>query len=233
MNIVLTPKKVTRILIFIVISLTIIHIVVKALTFYFGRGLGLGLLDLDKEQNIPTLYASMTLLFCSILLWIITFAKKQENSSDFLYWLGLAVVFLFLFIDETVSLHERISEPSRELFNVTSSFLRFAWVIPYGIFTIFLFLIYLKFIISLPKKTRYLFVIAGSIYVAGAISLELLEGSQRVYGKDQIIYVTLVTIEEFLEMTGIVIFIYALLSYISSELKHLQLRILFEETDSP
>ena len=44
------------------------------------------------------------------------------------------------------------------------------------------------------------------------------------YGKHNITYAILMTIEEFLEMLGIVVFIYALLSYMSSYMKGVSLR---------
>ena len=188
---------------------------------------------MQKENTIPTVYASLSLLFCSLLLWVISFAKKKEGDKDFLFWLGLAIIFLYLSIDEVVAIHERFNGPVRSVLH-TTGYLYYAWVIPYGIFVIFFGLTYLKFVISLPQKTRLLFIIAGLIYVAGAIGLELLESSQRVYGKNHnaqfVAFIT--TIEEVLEMAGAAVFIYALLSYISSELKHLQLRILFTDVDN-
>lgn len=89
---------------------------------------------------------------------------------------------------------------------------------------------YTRFIIHLAARTRSLFIIAGLIYIAGALGSELVSGRYyEVHGESGVTYFIMITIEECLEMTGIVIFIYALTSYIDLQLKDMQLRI----TSSP
>lgn len=48
-----------------------------------------------------------------------------------------------------------------------------------------------------------------------------------VYGSDNMTYVMEATIEEFLDMLGVIVFIYSLLSYMSSYMKGLSLRVHF------
>ena len=225
MDIDLKPRRTAQFFTLIVMCLTLAHIALLITRFYFGSSFGLALFDLDNEKNIPTLFSSVALLFCSGLLWIIALSKRKENSTGFLYWVGLAAIFIFLSIDETATIHEQFNDPIRSTLN-TSGFLSYAWVIPYMILVGILFLAYLKFIISLPKKTRFLFIIAGTIYVGGAIGLELLGNYHfDLYGENDVKYLVFSSIEEVLEMTGIVVFIYALMSYISTELEGVQLRI--------
>ncbi|WP_238178428.1 hypothetical protein [Calothrix sp. 336/3] len=72
-----------------------------------------------------------------------------------------------------------------------------------------------KFIINLPRKTRSNFLVAGLIYLSGAIGCELIGGyilDSRMRG---IFYLIIITLEESLEMLGIAVFIYGLLSHIS------------------
>ena len=84
----------------------------------------------------------------------------------------------------------------------------------------------MKFVFNLPSKTRILFLIAGSVYVSGAVGMELIREFYSKLYADNITFVTIIiTIEELLEMTGVVIFIYALMSYIDSELKDIRLSI--------
>ena len=60
-----------------------------------------------------------------------------------------------------------------------------------------------------------LFLISGSLFVLGAIGFEILGGWQEeIYGKFGIFYAICYTCEEFLEMLGVVIFNYSLLTYI-------------------
>ena len=52
------------------------------------------------------------------------------------------------------------------------------------------------------------------------------------YGEQNMAYALIVSIEEFLEMMGVVVFIYALLSYMSLQIKGVDLRIRIEEEAS-
>jgi len=75
----------------------------------------------------------LNLLIASILLSFIASAHKKTNSP-YVLWAILAAIFLFFSIDEISSIHESLTAPVREIFN-TSGLLFFAWVIPYGIFS--------------------------------------------------------------------------------------------------
>ena len=76
-----------------------------------------------------------------------------------------------------------------------------------------------KFISNLPKRTLILFILSGLTYVIGVIGIEMISSNiasdlmeHSVYN---LTYSILYTIEESLEMLGIIIFIYTLLNYIS------------------
>ena len=49
--------------------------------------------DLDQEGNVPTFYASASLLFCGALLGVIAATKKKQQSKDSVYWLFLSMLF--------------------------------------------------------------------------------------------------------------------------------------------
>lgn len=237
MDIVLKPRSITKFFAFIFLLLTLAHIAVKSTSFLVGNRHVVGLFDLislfdlDKEKNIPTFCSAAALVFCSTLLAIIALARKKMGK-DYFCWLGLAIIFLFLSIDEFAAIHERFVIPLQHALN-TSGILYFAWVIPYGLALIIFLLAYTKFIVRLPERTRFLFIIAGLIYIAGAFCFELIGGRYyEVHGESSITYFIMITIEECLEMTGIVTFIYTLTSYIDSQLKDIQLRITSSSTSS-
>ena len=77
-------------------------------------------------------------------------------------------------------------------------------------------LAYLKFVWALPKRTRLHFIMAGVIFLTGALGIEMLGAREAdIYGYYTVIYSFLYSLEEMLEMLGIVLFIYALLSYLA------------------
>ena len=85
---------------------------------------------------------------------------------------------------------------------------------------------YLRFLFGLPARTRRLFLVAGSLYVGGAIGIELVGGRHAyLYGTQNMGYEMIVTFEEFLEMMGIVVFIYALMSYMAEHLNEIRVFI--------
>ncbi len=182
------------------------------------------LVDFSAEKNIPTLFSSIALICCAALLALIALARRRRDLSS-LSWLALAVIFLFLAIDETASLHESLTKPLRESLN-TSGLFYYAWVIPYGAALVAFLALFLRFLVNLPRTTRMLFVSAGAIYIFGALGLEMLGGLRaEIYGVYDLGYSLIVTAEEFLEMLGIVIFGYALLAYVAEHFEKLTITV--------
>jgi len=181
------------------------------------------LFNLDGERNVPAVYSTLLLLFCACLLALIAHASRHKGAG-YLYWLGLALVFVFLASDEFFELHEGLVVPVRSALS-TSGLLYFAWVIPYTAALAVLALIYFKFVLRLPVRARGLFLLAGLIYIGGTLGMELLGGQyyEKVQRVDAAYSLIFVTIEELLEMTGLVIFLHALLSYIDAEFGEISL----------
>ncbi|MCB0197563.1 MAG: hypothetical protein KDJ65_36795 [Anaerolineae bacterium] len=229
MRIFLNPKKVSLFFLVIVILLTVANIANFLVAFYyFGRtDISSGyfsIFNLDAEQNIPTLYASISILFCSLLLGLIAYVKRESGEHNYLFWLGLALVFLFLSVDESSVLHNYLSAPLRK--RGASGLLYNAWIIPVGIALLIFVLIYLKFLFQLPRKTMILFIVSGAIYVSGAMGIEMIGGLQKdTVGTGNIAYQFMTLFEEFFEMMGILLFIYTLLSYIDTELDDLSISV--------
>lgn len=173
----------------------------------------------DKEQNIPTAFSSLLLLFTACILLRITLSM-WKNKEAFSHWLVLSCGFLFMSIDEYFSFHERLIGPVHKLvqnlLNVENvGILRFAWVIP-GIVLVGLLLVYFwNFLHSLPQQTKKFFIVSASIYLSGAIGMELIGGGFfEAYGVDNLAYSMIATVEESLEMAGVILFIWTLLKYI-------------------
>jgi hypothetical protein len=179
------------------------------------------LFDLDQETNIPSFYSALSLLSSALLLFYISYSKR--GTKDFLSWFSLGLVFTYLSLDEACVIHEMLINLFRNTFH-TSGLLYDAWVIPYGIAMVIAGIIFIPFLIRLPRKTMILLVIAGAIYVSGAVGVEMIQGDyEEIHGTQNIIYSVSVVIEESMEMFGIALFIFALLKYISLTPNHLTL----------
>lgn len=228
-----SPLKITRIFLLAIILIIIGHILEKLMTNWLNTFSPIvfspRLFDFDTEGNIPALYSTISLGFCSLLLAIIASFEQSVNSQYAKFWQGLSFIFLFLAVDEACSIHEELIPILRTAFN-TKGLLFFPWVIPAVILLIIFLVVFRGFIINLPPKIRHLFLVAGSIYVGGAIGMELIGGYfADVYGFNTKAYWLASTTEELLEMFGIVVFIYGLLSYIKSNLTEFHFSVSFRK----
>ena len=215
MNISLSSKAIAVFFAVIVVVLSLAHIIVETI-YQSGGGRVYGLihfLNLDRERSLPTVYSYTAILFCAVLLFIIAYTKHQQNDIHTKQWLVLALAFVFLATDEALSIHERL---------ITETV---SWTPYYVVGATVLLLSLRKLILELPKLSRTQFIIAGAIYVVGVVGVEAIGGMWLHDRGGGTICVILVTIEEILEMTGIVIFIYALTFYIEQELPTLSITL--------
>ena len=224
----ISPKRVAAWLTLIVVALVLASLAGSFSTYVLGHPRLFGLVrlfSLDAEANIPTWYAAISLLACSVVLAAIAYTQPKEATPKTGDWRFLSIIFLFLSIDELASIHELLIEPLRTGLG-TSGIFHFAWVIPYSGLVLLLGIKYLKFLTQLPAQTRRAFVLAGAIYIGGALGMEMVDGLYAsLYGEQNFTYAFLTTIEETLEMLGIVVFLHALLTYLKRYVKTIQINI--------
>lgn len=220
----LVPLDVTKPLNLIGIGIIAIHLLFLVLIFGFGGRNFYGMdyhFHLDNEINIPSFYSSVILLYSSILLLKNYYATKSHSPD--LYWKVLSAVFLYLATDEFLSFHERLIMPIRSYFNLEGYFY-YSWILVGAIFVSIVFFTALPFLRRIPKNIAFRFCIAGFIYVTGAIGVEMIGSNEAfnsgyVYGWQNtfergLTYAIIVTVEETLEICGILYFNYALVQHL-------------------
>ena len=119
---------------------------------------------------------------------------------------GLAT---YMSIDEAVELHEHLGG------NLDAGgILYFDWVIPAAVIVTALVIAFVPFIRALPRATRTRLIIAGAIYVGGALVMELPLGWwTEQHGTDGFGYAIIDWVEETLEMVGATLALAALLAH--------------------
>lgn len=163
-----------------------------------------GLLSLSYEGNLPSWYASALPLACAGLLALVAAGEAQDRR----HWRLLALGFCAISIDEAVGFHEQLSGTFD-----TSGVLHFDWVIPAGALVIALGLYFLGFLRRLSRETARRFVLAGALYVGGAVLCELPLGWwTEHYGDHSLGYALIDWVEETLEFVGLTVFAAALLA---------------------
>jgi hypothetical protein len=218
----LSPWRVAQAMTAVAVLLTLLSLSAHWLQYVAGRDHFVEyshFVNLGDEKNLPTWYSSMILMASSFLLAYIGQKRRRQLDQNWRSWINMAVIFAFLSLDEIVTIHDKIIEtPLIEWLHPTG-FWAFPWVIVGWIGVSTFGLAFRRFLGNLPADTRLLFITAGAVFVTGALVLEMVSAYLMDFYVHEIIIRGLVaTIQEFMEMFGIVIFIYALLVYIGSHL---------------
>lgn len=179
----------------------------------------------DLEMNAPTFFNMLLLLAAALLLAVVCFLARQKNDANLTKWAVLAVGFLYLAFDEILAIHDRLVEPMQAVLGGENlGILYYGWVVPAVAIIIYLVFYFFRFIMNLPSKTRFYFMLAAAVFIGSSIGFEFLEGMHaEVHGENNLTYVILTTIEEGLEMIGVIVFIKALLVHISENFGELRL----------
>lgn len=222
----LTPRFATICLALITLLLTVSHLWAVYLESTFPeqskmRRVIVQYFHFGNEANFPTFFSALLLLLSSTISFCLyKLDLVGANKQNVRYWLTLSLILLFLSADEAVQIHEQLMSVTHYLIPNLSSILASAWVVPYALIALVVAFYFLRFVFRLPKKTRNLVIAAGFTFVSGALALEIVETYlHSEYGVKHILFTLNILVQELLEMTGIVLFVYALLDYLSSRHK--------------
>ena len=174
---------------------------------------------LDGEANVPTWFSSSILLACAMLLAWIAMCQRAAEDRFWRHWTVLAAGFLYMSLDETAVIHEMLIRPTRQLLGF-GGVLHFSWVVPAVILVLILAVAFARFIRNLPRGTRNLFLLSGTLFVLGSLGMESVSAFFYTgIGLESVGYGLATTVEEALEMAGIVLFLKALLEYLLRDIQ--------------
>lgn len=174
------------------------------------------LFALNAEQNIPTFFSGFLLLMNAMLLDAVRRGRRAV-SRPYRMWGFLSALFVFLSFDELSRFHENISVPLPEAVNATGLF-HFSWIVVYGAAVLVLALCFLPEWRRLAAPVRRWFMLAAAAYMTGAVGFEMLGGARfAATGGGDVLYALAYTAEEALEMAGLILLVYALLSLLRHE----------------
>lgn len=214
------------------------------------------LADVDMESNLPTFFNVFLFFIAGMLFFLHGKVAEGKHRRG---WMLMALVFLFLGIDEGSQIHEKLMFITLRTLHIGKdggdlSWFYYAWVIPYGLAVIALALALSRWLFHISPALRKNLFISGAVYVFGAIFLEM-AGSRLsrtlpfqdasnypwmpcdVYGGTGACwlymeprYILLYTLEETFEMTGLILCIRALLK--AFEAKKLNVTLMVGEAVS-
>jgi len=171
------------------------------------------LLSLSEEGNLPTWLAASLLLSCAAALGWVAAGERRAGGGLRWHWLALALLFTYMSVDEAVGIHERLNDVV-DLGGTAGGALTFSWIVPASLFVLVIAAAFLPLVRRLPAATRRRFLIAGAVYVGGALVMEVPLGVYlEARGSDTLGYVVIDWVEETLELTGAALFLLAVLRH--------------------
>ncbi|MGB9441673.1 MAG: hypothetical protein WCB15_27280 [Desulfobacterales bacterium] len=214
-RITLNSRNIVILLSTITILLVVAHLVTIAMPYIFeGFEHGLvrllfSLFFLDGEGNVPAIFSTWLFLLNAVIFLIVWKAACLSGDSHKI-WLFLSSVFVFLALDESISIHERLIDPLRQALGATGIFY-YAWIIPYGVGVVLLAIVAIPVFWRMQKRIRFWFGLSAATYLVATIGLEMISGKYLVMMNEQkdIVWIFMVTVEESLEMVGLIILVYA------------------------
>jgi hypothetical protein len=170
------------------------------------------LFDLDGESNIPAWFSSVQLFLIGLIFLLRSRQTNPDHSPSPLFFLMVSTGFIFLSVDEVVSIHEKISV----IFKHVELMPRFkgdhgVWVFIYALIGLILFVATFRSLAAMWNRYRhatFIMAIGMGIVVLGGVILEVISYQFLRGGSTPLLYSAEVAIEEFLEMSGASVTLY-------------------------
>ncbi|HVT89675.1 MAG TPA: hypothetical protein VHD56_12535 [Tepidisphaeraceae bacterium] len=237
MNLTISPRAVRRWLAGMVILIACASAMGQIIRYQLLNGRVtwyIALLDLNREQNLPSYYQGITIFISAMLLTVIARHKVLQRDSQRVAWSMLACIFYFLSVDEMCSLHEQLAVLMEKTGIKFSGLLTYSWVVPAMLIVLVVGFMFLRFVFHFRNPIRTWIIISGAIYVGGAIGVEMISGwYEDAFGSGNLAWELISNVEECMEMTGIAIFIVTLLNYMSEHLASISIGIAGHEPQPP
>lgn len=173
--------------------------------------------DVNAEASIPTWYAAITLFAVGAMLGVIAIAARRRGRPFVLQWTLLAFGFAALSLEEVIGVHSQATKVLRRAMDATEGPLPLIGLGLLGLVALAVAVaLFGRWFRALPRRWRTWFAIGGLAYLAGVLGSDAIgDYLASTFGGGSLLYILVLTIEEALEMTGVLIFIVLFLEYIA------------------
>jgi hypothetical protein len=157
--------------------------------------------DVGGEANLPTWFSVALWFFAAAVVAVYSLVGRHRWT-----WRLLAFTCLLLSVDEAAMLHENLHHLGVAMgVDRWAPSLPYTWVVPGALAALLLVALYVRAVLRLPLAQRLLVLLAGLVFVGGAIGVEILGGLAMGNGA-YLAYTVLTGVEEVLEMAGVALF---------------------------
>jgi hypothetical protein len=169
-------------------------------------------LDGDYKVNFPTGYKTTFLLATTLLFALLWRAARRDGDRFAPGWLLLSLVAAFAWVDETVYLHQSISEVLHDSLHTTGP-LKFAWTIVYFPAAVAVFVILLRYLKYLVPSVRRPLLLGGVLYGGGAVLFEPIKSHfSDTAGENSLPFKAIAWASDSSEMVGLTLLVVVLLT---------------------
>lgn len=206
----LEPRRVRTVLLGVVAILIVLSLMAQSARRWAPgspTAHALAFFNVGYEVTVPSFFSALMLLACAALAGAIAATRARLAGR----WWILAAVLLALSVDEAIAFHEATIKPLRRLLDA-GGVLYFTWIVPGVGFVLVACGAFRALLTDLSRQQARLLLMAVALYFAGALGLEATEGwVVDRHGMDSLALQPLIGVEEALEMTGVVLFMYVLM----------------------
>jgi hypothetical protein len=171
----------------------------------------LPLIDLNRERALGNWWSVLQFILAAALLAINGVAEPNRRWKP--HWFVLAAIFVFLSLDEATQVHESLVGWLAPYHY--SDFLLFSWIIPYSVACLAIGLLYLPFVLALPRPIRGRVILAGGLFIVAAMGMEAVGGHCATIHSTSCWQLEVIA-EEGGETIALTLFMLALLSLLGS-----------------
>lgn len=227
------PLRVLYVMVAVLVVLASAHFVLLILlAFSGGELLGLPrILDMGREANIPTYWSAAVLMAAGILPLLIARDAQRLGQPFVGHWAFLGLGFIYISVDEVAQIHESVVAMAwLHFFERGEGMWQYVWIFPAMAAVSLVLLVYVRFLLHLPGRYRFLFILAAGLFLGGSIGMEMVEATLDFHGRTSLMDASRL-VEETLEISGVTLFVYALLSYVSD--RRMTLKVAFRHGRDP
>jgi hypothetical protein len=168
------------------------------------------LVDVNQEITLTTWFSTTQLAALSLLLFVLAEQLRDLRRPLMVF----ALMFLFFSMDEGAALHDRLYGLARKQ-GTFGDAPYLAWMLPYAVIAVVLLLFLWKPLDALRRRASWeaLLATAGmTVFIGGGVVLEILQHYVLTVTPRLLPFVLVSAAEEFCEMAGVTLVLYAFLS---------------------
>lgn len=174
----------------------------------------LPLLHVDREGNLAAWLSSFIMLCSALVAWSIAETRSEVGEDSTGSWRLVALALFLMSVDEASQLHEWMGSLIQPMLPHWG-FLYFGWVAVGLLVIAGVTPFFIRFVRALPRSTRLYLMAAAGLFLVGAVGVEM---ATAVYMSEEenklsLTYITLSHIEEFLEITGLIVLLKGLIAF--------------------